>query len=155
MGTIEHIHIASEASKPMVPLLEAEVIAGRGIEGDRYASKTGTYSQNPTPGRHVTLIEAEVIDDVAQRLGIPLSPHETRRNVTTRGIELDLLIGQHIQVGAVVLEVIRFCDPCLYLQNLLGRPVLQPLVDRAGVRCDVVRGGTIHVGDAVTPATSF
>lgn len=85
MGTIEHIHIASEASKPMVPLLEAEVIAGRGIEGDRYASKTGTYSQRPTPGRHVTLIEAEVIDDVAQRLGIPLSPHETRRNVTTRG----------------------------------------------------------------------
>ncbi|WP_089940931.1 MOSC domain-containing protein [Candidatus Entotheonella palauensis] len=150
MGTIEHIHIASEASKPMVSLLEAGVIAGRGIDGDRYASKTGTYSRNPTPGRHVTLIEAEVIEDITQRLGIPLAPHETRRNVTTRGIELNPLVGKNIQVGEVVLEVIRFCDPCAYLQNLLGRPVLQPLVDRAGIRCDVMTGGTIRVGQTIT-----
>ncbi len=94
MGTLEHIYIASEASKPMVSLLEAEVIVGRGIEGDRYANKTGTYSKNPAPGRHITLIEAEVIEDITQRLGIPLAPHETRRNVTTRGIELNALVGQ-------------------------------------------------------------
>lgn len=150
MGTIKHIHMASEASKPMVSLLEAEVIGGAGIAGDRYAHKTGTYSHYSAPGRHVTLIEAEVIEDIAQRLGIPLAPHDTRRNVTTRGIELNPLVGKHIQLGAVVLDVIRFCDPCDYLQNLLGRPVLKPLVDRAGIRCDVVSGGTIHVGDTIT-----
>ena len=150
MGTIEHIHIASEASKPMVSLLEAEVIAGCGIKGDRYANKTGTYSNYSTPGRHVTLIEVEVVEDIAQRLGIPIAPHETRRNVTTRDIELNLIVGKHIQLGEVVLEVIRFCDPCAYLQHLLGRPVLQPLVGRAGIRCDVVNGGTIHIGDALT-----
>lgn len=150
MGTIEHIYMASEASKPMVSRLEAEVIAGFGIEGDRYANKTGTYSKNPTPGRHVTLIEAEVIEDIAQRLGIPLAPHDTRRNVTTRGIELNPLVGKKIQLGAVVLDVIRFCDPCAYLQTLVGRPVLKPLVDRAGIRCDVVTGGTIYVGDTIT-----
>ncbi len=149
MGTIEHIYMASEASKPMVALLKAEVIAGCGIDGDRYANKTGTYSHYPTPGRHVTLIEAEVIDDITQRLGIPLAPQDTRRNVTTRGIELNPLVGKKIQLGTVVLDVIRFCDPCAYLQNLLGQPVLKPLVDRAGIRCDVVTGGTIRVGDVI------
>ncbi len=150
MGTIEHIYLASEASKPMVSLLEAEVMVGAGIEGDRYANKTGTYSHYPNPGRHVTLIEAEVIEDIAHRLGIPLVPADTRRNMTTRGIALNPLVGKQIQIGVVVLDVIRFCDPCAYLQNLLGQPVLKPLVDRAGIRCDVIRGGTIHVGDAVT-----
>ncbi len=150
MGTVEHIHIASEAAKPMTALTEAEVIVGQGLAGDRYANQIGRYSHDPHPGRHVTLIEIEVIEDMAQRQGMPFAPHESRRNITTRGVRLNPLIGKRLQIGTVVLDVIRLCDPCAYLQHLLGRPVLRPLVDRAGIRCDVMTGGTIKIGDAIT-----
>jgi MOSC domain-containing protein YiiM len=150
MGTVEHIHIASEAAKPMVALAEAEVIVGQGLEGDRYANKIGHYSDRPAPGRHVTIIEIEVLEDIAQSLGIAFLPHESRRNLTTRGIRLNPLVGKTVQIGPVVLDVIRFCDPCAYLQDMLGKPVLKPLADRAGLRCDVITGGTIRVGDPIT-----
>ena len=155
MGTVEYIHIASEASKPMTALSEAEIVEGKGIEGDRYANKIGYYSDHPEPGRHVTLIEIEVLDDIAQQLGVPFAPHESRRNITTRGIELNPLVGKKIQIGNVVLDVIRFCDPCAYLQAMLGKQVLQPLVDRAGLRCDIITGGQIRVGDQITVLEPF
>ncbi|MDH3602359.1 MAG: MOSC domain-containing protein [Candidatus Tectomicrobia bacterium] len=150
MGTVEHIHIASEAAKPMVALAEAEMIMGKGIEGDRYANKIGYYSDHPAPGRHVTIIEIEVLEEIAQSLGIAFLPHESRRNLTTRGIRLNPLVGKNVQIGSVVLDVIRFCDPCAYLQTMLGKPVLKSLTDRAGLRCDVITGGTIRVGDLIT-----
>lgn len=150
MGTVEHIHIASEAAKPMVALATAEIIVGQGIAGDRYANKSGRYSDYPGAGRHVTIIEIEVLEDIAQFLGIGFLPHESRRNLTTRGIRLNPLIGKKVQMGPVVLDVIRFCDPCAYLQTMLGEPVLKPLVDRAGIRCDVITGGQIKVGDSIT-----
>jgi MOSC domain-containing protein YiiM len=149
MGTIEHIHIAHEASSPMMALSEAEVIAGQGIKGDRYASKVGHYSADARPGRHITLIEAEVIEEIAQVRGIPFAPHESRRNITTRGIRLNPLVGKTLHLGPVVLHVVRLCEPCVYLQELLGRPVLEPLVNRGGIRCDVVSGGIIRVGDPI------
>jgi MOSC domain-containing protein YiiM len=150
MGFVEYLHIAPEGAKPMQPLLEAEVIAGQGIRGDRYALKLGHYSHDPKPGRHLTLIEAEVLEDIAQQLGISFPPHESRRNITTRGLRLNPLVGKTLHIGTVVVDVIRLCDPCAYLQGLFGQPVLQPLVDRGGIRCDVVTGGTIRVGDTIT-----
>jgi MOSC domain-containing protein YiiM len=150
MGTVEHIHIAPEAARPMVALAEAEMIMGQGIAGDRYAGKSGRYSDYPGAGRHVTIIEIEVLEDIAQSLGIALLPHESRRNLTTRSIRLNPLVGKKVQIGPVVLDVIRFCDPCVYLQTMLGKPVLKPLVDRAGIRCDVITGGQIKVGDSIT-----
>ena len=150
MGTVEHIHIASEATQQMVALAEAEILVGQGIEGDRYANKSGRYSAYPGAGRHVTIIEIEVLEDIAQSLGIAFLPHESRRNLTTRGIRLNPLVGKKVQIGSVVLDVIRFCDPCAYLQTMLGKPVLKPLVDRAGIRCDVITGGQIKVGDSIT-----
>lgn len=149
MATVEYIHIAPGASKPMIMLPEAEIIAGRGIKDDRYATKTGHYSADPKPGRHVTLIEAEVIEEIARDQSIPFTPHDSRRNITTRGIRLNSLIGKQLQIGPAVLEVIRRCDPCTYLEGLVGQPVLKPLVDRGGIRCDVLTGGVIRVGDTI------
>lgn len=150
MGTVAYIHIASGMGQPMTALPMARVLDGKGIEGDRYASGIGCYSNSPAPGRHVTLIEIEVIEEMAEVWGIPFTPHESRRNITTKDIRLNLLVGKKLHVGSVVLDVVRLCDPCLYLQQLLNRPVLQPLVKRAGIRCDVVAGGTIRVGDTLT-----
>jgi MOSC domain-containing protein YiiM len=150
MSRVEHIHIAHEAAKPMLPLREAEIIAGQGIRGDRYALKLGYYSHDPKPGRHLTLIEAEVLEDISQQLGGSFSAPDSRRNLTTRGVRLNPLVGKRLRIGAVLLEVIRLCDPCAYLQELVGQPVLQPLVDRGGIRCDVITGGIIRVGDTIT-----
>jgi MOSC domain-containing protein YiiM len=150
MSRVEHIHIAHEAAKPMLPLREAEIIAGQGISGDRYALKLGYYSHDPKPGRHLTLIEAEVLEDISQQLGGSFSAPDSRRNLTTRGVRLNPLIGKRLRIGAVLLEVIRLCDPCAYLQELVGQPVLKPLVDRGGIRCDVITGGIIRVGDTIS-----
>lgn len=149
MGTVEYIHIAPAASKPMAALTTAMVIQGRGIQDDRYANHVGFYSGGPSAGRQVTLIESEVIEAVATTLGVSFTAHDSRRNITTRGIRLNPLIGKQIQIGMVVLDAVRLCDPCRYLETLVGHPVMQPLLEGGGIRCDVVTGGVIRVGDAV------
>jgi MOSC domain-containing protein YiiM len=152
MGTIEAICIAPAASAPMQPKTEVEALVGVGLAGDRYAEGIGFYSPRPTdPGaREVTLFEAEVLDRLRTEHGIELSPTEHRRNVTVRGVRLDELLGQRFSVGDVVLEGVKDCPPCEHLQQLVARPVLQPLVGRGGLRARIVVGGTIRVGDAVT-----
>ncbi len=149
MGHIAFIHTTTEASKPMIAWREAEVVAGQGISGDRYAHHVGYYSANPNPGRHITMIEAEVIEAIARDQGIPFAPHESRRNITTRGIRLNPLVGKRLRIGAVVVDVIRLCDPCTYLERLVGQPVMRPLIEAGGIRCDVRSGGVIRVGDAI------
>ena len=125
--------------------------AGQGISGDRYALKLGYYSHDPKPGRHLTLIEAEVLADISQQLGIRFSASDSRRNITTRGMRLNPLVGKKLRIGAVLLEVIRLCDPCAYMQALVDSPQRhQFLVDRGGIRCDVITGGIIRIGDTIT-----
>jgi MOSC domain-containing protein YiiM len=154
MGTLEAICIAPRASSQMQPLTSVEAIAGVGLQGDRYAAGVGFYSERPTePGaREVTLIEAETLEALCAERGIQLSVDEHRRNLTVRGIRLDELRGRRFTVGEVVLEGVRDCPPCEHLEELTGKPVLRPLVERGGLRARVVVGGTIHVGDAVAKA---
>jgi MOSC domain-containing protein YiiM len=148
-GRVEAIHLADVAASPMraVPLVRA--IAGVGLEGDRYATGTGTYSPDPRTDRHVTLIEAEEIEALAERDGIELAPGETRRNITTRGIRLNDLVGRRFRVGSVECEGTRLCEPCQGLTDLLGKPVLKPLAHRAGLRALILTDGEIALGDEV------
>jgi MOSC domain-containing protein YiiM len=149
MGRVEAICIAPRAGAPMQPLAAVEAIVGAGLAGDRYAAGVGFYSARPTdPGaREVTLFEAEVLDQLQAEYGIALGPAEHRRNVTTRGARLGPLIGQRFRIGDVVLEGVKDCPPCEHLEQLVSRPVLQPLVNRGGLRARVLEGGTIRVGD--------
>jgi MOSC domain-containing protein YiiM len=148
-GTVESIHVTAAAGAPMQAVERIRAIAGVGLEGDRYATAVGNYSANTKVDRHVTLIEAEEIEALEERAGIRLAPGETRRNVTTRGIRLNELLGRRFRIGAVVCEGTRLCEPCLYLADLLGKPILEPLVHRAGLRARIVTGGKIGVGDEV------
>jgi MOSC domain-containing protein YiiM len=150
-GVLLAIHIATEASAPMVELDAARLIAGVGIEGDRYATARGTYSHKPHPDRQVTLIEMETLDALARDHGIDLPPHETRRNLTTAGVPLNHLVGREFRVGDVVLLGGRLNVPCQYLEDLLGKPVFKPLIHRSGLNCRIVTGGTIRPGDAIRP----
>ena len=148
-GAVEAIHVTSAGSAPMRSVERVRAIAGVGLEGDRYATGAGHYSGDPKVDRHVTLIEAEEIEALADRAGIRLAPGETRRNVTTRGIRLNELVGRRFRIGDVLCEATRLCEPCQYLTDLLGKPVLVHLVHRAGLRARILTSGAIAIGDEV------
>jgi MOSC domain-containing protein YiiM len=148
-GHVEAIHIAPAVGAPMVSLDRVRAEAGVGLEGDRYASRSGHWSDGDHADRDLTLIEAEVIDDLAATDGIVLAPGETRRNVTTRGIRLNDLVGRRFRVGDVECEGIRLCEPCQYLTDSIGKPILRPLVHRAGLRAKIRKGGEIAIGAEV------
>jgi MOSC domain-containing protein YiiM len=133
----------------MRPVDRVRAIAGVGLEGDRYARRTGNYSHDPKVDRDITLIEAEEIEDLASGSGIVLAPGESRRNVTTRGIRLNELVGRRFRIGEVECVGTRLCEPCQYLTDLLGKPVLALLVHRAGLRARILGDGEIAAGDEV------
>ena len=143
-GELLHIHVAAAASAAMAELPEAMLVGGVGIEGDRYATGLGTYSKKPHIDRQVTLIEVEVLEALARDRGIALAPHEHRRNLTTRGVPLGHLVGHYFRVGDCVLYGGRLNVPCLYLETLLGKKVFKPLINRSGLNCRIVRGGTVR-----------
>jgi MOSC domain-containing protein YiiM len=151
-GTLRHIHITAKARDPMQELAEAKLVAGDGIEGDRYSLGTGTYSMKPEPGRQVTLIEAETLEALARDEGISLTPQEHRRNLTVTGVPLNHLVGRRFRVGEVLLEGTRLNFPCKYLELVTDKPVYTPLLNRSGLNCIIVEGGVIRPGDALTPA---
>jgi MOSC domain-containing protein YiiM len=148
MGRVEHIHISGAAGGPMQSLLEVEAVRGVGLLGDRYAGGGGTWD-DPEPGRDLTLVEAESLKLLAELHGIQLEPGETRRNLTTRGIALNDLVDKHFWIGEVLARGIRLCEPCQYLTDLIGKPILRPLVRRGGLRAQLVTSGRIKVGDRV------
>jgi len=148
-GDLLHIHVASMASAAMEAISETTLIAGVGIEGDRYATGRGTYSKRPHIDRQVTLIEVEVLEAIARDRGIELAPQEHRRNLTTRGVALGHLVGQYFHVGGCVLYGGRLNVPCLYLENLLGKKVFKPLINRSGLNCRIIVGGVIRTHDPI------
>jgi MOSC domain-containing protein YiiM len=143
-GELLHIHVASQAAAPMEELPEARLAVGLGIEGDRYATELGTYSKRPHIDRQITLIEVEVLEAIARDRGIELAPSEHRRNLTTRGVPLGHLVGQYFRVGDCVLYGGRMNVPCLYLETLLSKKVFRPLINRSGLNCRIIVGGTIR-----------
>lgn len=153
-GTLLHIHVAPSASYEMEELAEATLVAGRGIEGDRYFAGTGTYSPKPDV-REVTLIEQEALDALArndpplQGGPIVLRPEEHRRNLTVRGVPLNHLVGRRFRVGDVVLRGGRLNFPCKYLEELLGMPLFLPLYNRSGLNCGIERGGILRPGASI------
>ena len=150
-GKLEHIHITPKGREPMVALAEAKLIAGQGIEGDRYLLGAGTYSMKPEPGRQVTLIEAETLEALARDNGIELTPQEHRRNLTVRGVAVNHFVGRQLRIGEVLVEGTRLNVPCKSLELVTGKPVYEPLLNRSGLNCIIVQGGMIRPGDLVTP----
>jgi hypothetical protein len=142
-GRVEALAVAPAAEAPMARVEAATALAGRGLEGDRYAAGHGTFSNPHSRGHDLTLIEAEVVD------ALGLAPETARRNVVTRGIDLNALVGRRFRVGAAECEGQRLCEPCAHLQRLTEPGLLRALVHRGGLRADVVSGGDIRVGDEV------
>lgn len=148
-GVVVSIHVAPVAEAPLHPLQSVRAVPGRGLEGDRYFTQTGTYSPKPMPDRDLTLIEAETIEALARDHDISLAPGESRRNITTRGVALNHLVDREFTVGEVRLRGLRLCDPCGHLERLTHPGVRKALINRGGLRCQILTEGTIRVGDRV------
>jgi hypothetical protein len=144
-GSVAGLLIAADAEAPLVSVDQVVAVAGCGLEGDRYAAGRGTFS-GPGHGYQLTLVEAEALDSV------DLSWEHARRNVVTRGVALNALVGRRFLVGSVVCIGRRLAEPCAHLEKLSRPGLLRPLVHRGGLRADIVVGGTIKLGDEVVAA---
>ncbi len=151
-GRVELIAVAAEKEAPMRAVERAVAIAGRGLEGDRYVDGAGTFSNARARGHDLTLIAAETLDALVLPSGERIAYADARRNVVTRGIDLDALIGRRFRIGDVECVGQRRCEPCAHLERLTAPGSLRALVHRGGLRADIVTGGTIAVGAPVTAA---
>lgn len=147
-GTVESIYIAPAATATSVSVNEVLAIPGAGLEGDRYASGKGTFSK-PEPDYELTLIEAEAVEALKRDYGVELAAGESRRNLVTRGVALNHLVGRDFQIGEVKARGIRLCEPCDHLQRVTGRELIKGLRHRGGLRAQILTQGTIRIGDSV------
>jgi MOSC domain-containing protein YiiM len=153
-GVVRSLHTTPRAFLPMASCASIELIAGQGIVGDRYmiGRETGFYSHKPEEGRQITLFERETLEALARDAKIQLGPEDHRRNVTVEGVPLNHLVGRRFWLGATLLEGTRLSTPCRHIEEILGKPVFDPLVHRSGLNCRILQGGTVHVGDRLVPA---
>ena len=150
--SIERIYIAGKAGEPQIEVRAIDVIAGAGIEGDRY------FGANDEPGQNITLVEAEEIEAFGAETGRSIDLSSTRRNLVTRGVRLKDLVGREFTVGNVRLRGVELCEPCRGLGDRLSSADVTPaavvrrFVHRAGIRADVLSSGSITVGAGVRAA---
>ena len=139
----------------MRPVQAAVAVAGQGLVGDRYQAGTGEWCYDRRLYDDVTLIASEVLDAAGAEHGVRLQAGASRRNVETRGVDLEALVGRQFQIGEVVLYGNRACEPCRYLDRVTGQPAKAALAGRGGLRATVITGGALRVGDRVLgqPAT--
>lgn len=150
-GLVRGLHLAPRSFLPMRNCDELTLIAGHGVEGDRYAMATGFYSDKPEEGRQLTLFEEETLEALARDHGIELKPEEHRRNVTTRGVPLNHLVGRRFRIGEAVVEATRLSFPCKHIEEMTGKPIFNPLLNRSGLNTKILRGGIVRIGDVIEP----
>jgi MOSC domain-containing protein YiiM len=144
------IHLAAVGGAPMKSVTNVLAVVGKGLEGDRYASNLGTYSNQPGSGRDVTLIETEAIEALKRDYGIELDPGLARRNIVTRDVPLNHLVDKEFRIGEVILRGTRLCDPCAHMEKLTVKGTLRGLIHRGGLRAEIIKGGMIRVGDRLS-----
>ena len=145
-GQLIGIFTAKRKGGDLLPLEQVEAVAGHGLIGDRYFLKEGTYSAKDGPDREVTLIEVEALEGLTREYEIAVTPAESRRNLLTRGVPLNHLVGQTFRIGPVVLCGIRLCEPCGHLEKLTCTGIEKGLRHRGGLRAQIVTGGLLVVG---------
>ena len=144
-GRVEGIFIGPKYELP-APVERVRAVAGSGLEGNRYF-----FDGDAPPGRALTLIAAEALAEGAAESGIELGAAESRRNVLTRGIDVNALVGVRFRVGDVECVGVELCEPCTTLEGLTRPGVIKAYVHRAGLNADILTDGEIAVGDPVEP----
>lgn len=155
-GTVVAIYVAAGAGEPMQPRTAARAVPGRGLEGDRYFDGAGMFSGKAAPGREVTevtLIEDEVIEHLQHDLGLDVRAPDSRRNIVTRSVALNDLVGVEFSIGEARLCGAGLCEPCVSLvKSPRNKHLLRGLVHKGGLRAQILSEGVIGVGDRVGAA---
>ena len=146
-GAVIQIFVAPGGGVPMQAVEEIEAVAGRGLQGDRYSQRSGYWTD--VDECEVTLIEAECLEEIRAKTGISVESGEHRRNIITRGIKLDSLLGKRFQVGTAVFEYDRPRPPCGYIESLTEAGMTRALLGRGGICARVVASGTIRPNDSI------
>jgi MOSC domain-containing protein YiiM len=149
LGRLVSIHIAPTAKAPMQAVSSIRAIPGKGLEGDRYSLGAGTFSNWPGTGREVTLIAAEAVESLEREHGVHLEPGEARRNLVTRGVALNDLVGRVFRIGQTRLRGMRLAEPCKNLEETTQKKLLPGLVHQGGLRAEFLDEGELRVGDEV------
>jgi MOSC domain-containing protein YiiM len=144
-GRVEAIFVTAAHGELPAPVKSVQARAGRGLEGNRYYWADG----DAPPGGAVTLIAAEAVEAVANEGTVSVEAAAMRRNVVTRGIDVNELVGKRFRIGDVVCEGVELCEPCLDLESMTQPGVIKAFVHRAGLNADILNDGEISVGDTV------
>ena len=142
-GRVEGIFITLEHGEVPVGVESVRALAGRGLEGNRY------FFDEAPPGNALTLIAAEAVEAMEAEHGISLEAAATRRNVLTRGIDVNALVGRRFRIGKVECHGVELCEPCAHLESMTKVGVIKGLVHRGGLNADILTDGEIIVGDTV------
>jgi MOSC domain-containing protein YiiM len=147
--------LAEAAGAPVRSVERVVAVAGRGLEGDRYASGRGAFSRFPGRRREVSIVAEEDVRAVARAAGRPVEAADLRRNLVVRGVDLRTLFRTRVRIGEALLEIVGPCDPCAYLERASGIDgLVEHMKRRGGLRAQIVEGGTIAVGDALVVEAS-
>jgi len=150
MSRVLQILISPSPAAPMTSQTEVLAVPGRGLEGDRYFTGTGTFSpEAQMPDYELTLIEQEKIDAFARESGRPFTAFDARRNIVTEGVDLNALAGREFMIGSVRIRGIRLCEPCNYLAKITFPETLHGLVHKGGLRAQILTEGIIAQRDAI------
>lgn len=147
MGSVQDIFISFQGGASMTRVEQTEALAGQGLRDDRYCNRIGYYSG--TDECQVTIIGAEDLEEIEKSTGVAVSEGQHRRNIVTRGVNLEELRGQKFQVGEAVLEYDRPRPPCSYIQSITEPGMTKALVNRGGLCARVVKSGVIREDDTV------
>jgi MOSC domain-containing protein YiiM len=152
-GSVVAIYTAVGPGTPMQRRDEVRAVPGRGLEGDRYFADSGRFLHQRIPGREITeltLIESEVIQHLRLDWGLDVEEADSRRNLVTRGMALNELVGFEFDVGEVHLRGASLCEPCVSLvRSPEHRQLLRALAHKGGLRAQVLSEGTIAPGDPI------
>ena len=144
MGEVLRLGITKNNNQPIKEVNSIEVLANKGIRGDRH------FHEFNDPYNQLSLIESENIDDYNIRFGLNIPYIDFRRNVITKGIRLNDLVGKKLKVGSVELDAIDLCRPCRHLTEMLNQKnVLKEFLRKGGIRCQILSSSNIHVGDKI------
>jgi MOSC domain-containing protein YiiM len=145
-GRVEAIFIAADKGELPAPVERVQALAGHGLEGNRYYWPAG----DAPAGCAVTLIAAEAVEAVAAEGEVSVTAAETRRNVLTRGIDVNDLVGKRFRIGDVECQGVELCEPCATLESMTQPGVIRAFVHRCGLNADILSDGAIAVGDPVS-----
>jgi len=145
-GSVEAIYVTSVYGELPAAVERVQAHAGRGLEGNRYYWDDG----DAPSGRAVTLIAAEAVEALANEDGIAIEPAATRRNVLTRGVDVNSLVGKRFLLGNVECVGVELCEPCAHLESMTQPGIVKGLVHRCGLNADILTDGVIGVGDIVS-----